>query len=111
MSEHTLLCKRCRNIFRLPLPVSSQSRGEFCIRCPKCGSPEISDAPAWAPLGSGSNIFVDSVWEYECQQCHHKFEMPVPKSPTEAKKRTCPVCHSGHLHLATNIGAQPLYCG
>jgi len=32
--------------------------------------------------------------QYECQECGHKFEMPVSKGPTEEKSRTCPKCHS-----------------
>jgi hypothetical protein len=71
----------------------------------------LIEAPAWAPLGSGSNVFDNSAWEYQCQLCRHKFKMPIPKSPSEARGRNCPVCASPHLHLLTDIGAQPLYCG
>lgn len=109
MREYMLLCNRCRNIFTLPLlSVPSLNRE---TPCPRCGSFDIGEAPAWAPLGSGQNIFDNSFWEYECQECRQKFKMPIPKSPSEEKKRTCPACHSGHLHLLTDLGAQPLYCG
>ncbi|MBN1176463.1 MAG: hypothetical protein JXA51_02150 [Dehalococcoidales bacterium] len=33
-------------------------------------------------------------WQYECNACGHKFEMPAPKGPTEEKNRTCPGCGS-----------------
>ena len=33
-------------------------------------------------------------WQYECNACGHKFEMPAPKGPTEEKSRTCPECKS-----------------
>ena len=108
VNEHTLLCKQCRNLFKLPLSQLPQNKEEYC---PACGSSQVEEAPAWAPLGSGLNIFDESTWEYECQQCKKKFKMPIPKSPTEDKSRQCPDCGSGHLHRLTSVGGEPLYCG
>jgi DNA-directed RNA polymerase subunit RPC12/RpoP len=109
LEQSRYLCKVCRNIFIATIGGSlSTKKGE---RCPHCGSPQVMEAPAWAPLGSGFNIFEGSTWKYECHQCGHTFEMPIPKSPTEDKDRKCPVCGQGHLHLLTEIGALPLYCG
>jgi DNA-directed RNA polymerase subunit RPC12/RpoP len=109
MENKTLLCKNCRNIFDLPADeIKSQNP---IIRCPKCGDIDIKAAPCWAPLNSGSNIFDEAGWEYECQQCRKGFVFPVPKSPKEEKERKCPFCGSGHIHLLTDLGAQPLYCG
>jgi DNA-directed RNA polymerase subunit RPC12/RpoP len=79
--------------------------------CPVCNSIDLAEAPAWAPLGSGSNIFDSSEWEYECQECHKKFEMPIPKSPSEEKNRKCRYCGMGHIHRLTSVGGLPLYCG
>jgi predicted nucleic-acid-binding Zn-ribbon protein len=109
MEGSTLLCRQCRNVFRIP----SQNRCSIIRRtpCPKCGSSEIEEAPTWAPLGSGSNIFDSSEWEYECQECHKKFQMPIPKSPTEEKERSCPSCGAKHIHSLTTAGGAPLYCG
>jgi DNA-directed RNA polymerase subunit RPC12/RpoP len=36
-------------------------------------------------------------WQYECQECGHKFQMPAPKGPTEAKSRACPECKSKNI--------------
>jgi rRNA maturation endonuclease Nob1 len=109
MAEYKLLCKQCRNIFQIQEKTSSKSVPD--TYCPKCGTRDVVDAPLWAPLGSGSNIFDGSDWEYECQQCRNKFQMPIPKNPSEEKGRICTICGSQHLHLLTDIGAQPLYCG
>ncbi len=105
----TFLCKKCRNIFKLPLSDSSQP--DRASTCPKCGSAEIEEAPCWAPLGSGTNVFESSDWEYECQQCHQTFKMPIPKSPTEEKSRRCPSCGTGNIQRLNVTGGQPLYCG
>jgi DNA-directed RNA polymerase subunit RPC12/RpoP len=103
------LCEHCRHTFKLP--TASGDKSILNVQCPKCGSSQIIDAPAWAPLGSGANIFDGSMWKYECQKCGLRFEMPIPKSPSEEKGRRCPQCGQGHLHLMTDLGAQPLYCG
>ncbi len=105
--ERTLLCKQCRNVFRSQ-PDNDLLQQE--TRCPRCGSSNLEEAPAWAPLGSGMNIFDSSEWEYECQQCQKKFKMPIPKSPAEEKERRCPTCNSEHIHCLT-AGGEPLYCG
>ncbi len=105
MEEFTLLCKQCRNVFKIPGGNISNK-----AQCPDCGSPDIIEAPAWAPLGSGRNIFESSTWEYKCQHCGHQFKMPIPKSPTEEKQRRCPSCGAEHIHRLTAIGGEPLYC-
>jgi Zn finger protein HypA/HybF involved in hydrogenase expression len=107
--KRRFLCKKCWNIFDLSDVDDSSSNLE--IRCPKCCSADITEAPPWAPLDSGRNIFESDVWQYECQQCLHKFKMPIPKSPAEDKSRKCPACHSDHLHLITGAKTLPLYCG
>jgi rRNA maturation endonuclease Nob1 len=109
MAEITLLCKKCRNVFY-------HTVGDSCpinkrTACPACGSFELYEAPVWAPIGSGLNIFEGSDWEYECHECHHKFEMPIPKSPTENKQRKCPVCGSGQIERVTIFDGLPLWCG
>jgi Zn finger protein HypA/HybF involved in hydrogenase expression len=110
--EKKFLCKTCRNMFVSFMQSGSPlNKDTVCLFCPKCKSGNVEEAPAWAPLGSGQNIFDSSEWKYECQQCRWKFKMAIPKSPTEAKGRICLACGSNHLHLLTDIGAQPLYCG
>jgi putative FmdB family regulatory protein len=109
MEEQTLLCKQCRNVFKIPEYISRSINNK--TSCPKCGSSDLDEAPIWAPLGSGSNIFESSEWEYECQKCKNRFAMPIPKSPSEDKARRCPQCGSEHLHRLTSTGGQPLYCG
>jgi Zn finger protein HypA/HybF involved in hydrogenase expression len=109
VEERRFLCKECRNIFVMSTVESRSSDRK--PGCPKCESSNVIEAPAWSPLGSGANIFEDSNWKYECQRCKHVFKMPIPKSPTEEKGRTCPICSGVHLHLLTAMGAQPLYCG
>jgi putative FmdB family regulatory protein len=106
VGERKILCKKCRNIFEF-----SGTLNQGKILCPECGSLEIEDSPVWAPLGSGRNIFDSPMWEYECQNCKRKFQMPIPASPTEDKMRTCPACGSGHLHRLTAADGAPLYCG
>jgi rRNA maturation endonuclease Nob1 len=107
--EYTLLCQHCRNVFKLLLSQSPSVGGN--ILCPKCGSPDVAEAPVWAPLGSGLNIFDSAEWEYECHECHKKFKMPIPESPTQEKERSCPFCGAGHIHRLTAVGGEPLYCG
>jgi DNA-directed RNA polymerase subunit RPC12/RpoP len=106
--ERRFLCKKCWHIFDLPEPDSSS--GNLKIKCPSCSATDVMEAPPWAPLDSGKNIFASNEWQYECQQCKLKFKMPIPKSPSEDKSRECPVCHSRHLHLLTGAKALPLYC-
>ena len=105
MEERALFCNNCRHIFNLPA-----GEANSLIHCPECGNFDVADAPCWAPLNSGSSIFDDSGWKYECQKCREIFILPIPKSPTEEKERKCAVCGSGHLYLLTDLGAQPLYC-
>jgi DNA-directed RNA polymerase subunit RPC12/RpoP len=107
--ETRFLCKQCRHVFDLAKPGDSDLDNK--IHCPACGSSDVIEAPTWAPLGSGWNIFESTSWEYECQQCKHTFKLPIPKSPEEDKNRRCPICNSGHLHLLIDNVATPLYCG
>jgi rRNA maturation endonuclease Nob1 len=107
--EHMILCKTCRHVFKQANSGSSSQDKE--MKCPACGGTDVMEAPPWAPLGSGLNIFESDMWEYECQQCKHLFKMPIPKSPSEDKSRKCPACGNGHLHLMTIKGGLPLYCG
>jgi rRNA maturation endonuclease Nob1 len=102
-TQRLLLCKQCRYTFRL-----SSNQG---LQCPRCGGLQVEDAPAWAPLGSGPNIFDNSEWEYECQECHQKFKMPIPQSPAEEKARSCRLCGASHIHHLNIAGGEPLYCG
>ena len=107
--EHRFLCKQCRHVFDLPIPGSSSIDKE--VHCPTCGSSDVMEAPAWAPLDSGWNIFESNMWEYECQQCKHIFKLPIPQSPAEDKSRRCPNCNSEHLHLLTGAGVRAFACG
>jgi Zn finger protein HypA/HybF involved in hydrogenase expression len=107
--EHRFLCKECRHVFDLDIPDGSCLIGG--VHCPECGSSDVVETPAWAPLGSGWNIFETNEWEYECQQCKRTFKLPIPKSPSEGENRKCPFCNSNHLHLLTGGKALPLHCG
>jgi|WetSurMetagenome_2_1015567.scaffolds.fasta_scaffold259132_1 hypothetical protein len=104
------LCKKCRNVFDLTISNDS-SLEPVLVCCTHCGGFDVTEAPAWAPLGSGMNIYDDEDWEYECQDCKYTFKMPIPQSQNENEKRTCPICKSGHLHRIYNRECLPLYCG
>jgi DNA-directed RNA polymerase subunit RPC12/RpoP len=107
--ERRFLCKKCWNLF--DFTVSDDIFSDRVIPCPACRSAEVMEAPPWAPLGAGKNIFESDTWDYECQQCKYKFRMPIPHSPSEDKNRKCPFCRSGHLHLIVGEKGLPLYCG
>jgi DNA-directed RNA polymerase subunit RPC12/RpoP len=107
--ERRFLCKQCQYVF--DAAISDVTSPDTNVHCPVCCGTNVTEAPPWAPLGSGLNIFESDTWEYECQQCLHKFTMPIPQSPTEDRNRRCPLCNSGHLHLLTGKKALPLYCG
>ena len=107
--KHRFLCKRCRYVF--DMEILDDSTGGTEVRCQECGNTDVMEAPAWAPLGSGFNIFENDTWEYQCQDCKNTFKLPIPKSPTEEKDRVCIFCKSRHLHLVTGKGNIPLYCG
>jgi putative FmdB family regulatory protein len=109
MGEYTLLCKQCRNVFYAS--VADCCSIDQRTACPACGCVELFEAPVWAPLGSGFNIFDSSEWEYECRKCHNKFKMPIPKSPVEDKQRRCPACGSGQIERLTSFDGLPLWCG
>jgi DNA-directed RNA polymerase subunit RPC12/RpoP len=103
------LCRECRCVF--DMRIAEESPEGTPVHCQMCDSADVIEAPAWAPLGSGSNIFDSDVWKYKCQQCDSTFTLPIPRSPTEGEARTCPFCDGRHLHLLTAAGALPLYCG
>ena len=105
----TFFCRQCKNIFRLPVSTGPPLNRE--VRCSLCESLDVEESPAWAPLGSGTNIFFESEWEYECRECHFQFKMPIPASPSEDKERKCPVCFNQHIDKLNFIGGEPLYCG
>jgi DNA-directed RNA polymerase subunit RPC12/RpoP len=106
--ERRLLCTKCSAIFDISIPDDIK---DIKITCPDCGTDKVTDAPPWAPLGSGANIVIGDEWAYECQECKYQFRMAIPKSPEEDKSRKCPKCNSGHLHLITGSKTLPLYCG
>jgi rRNA maturation endonuclease Nob1 len=103
--EYTLLCRQCRNVFKLPGTLFNSD-----THCPECTSQDIMEAPVWAPLGSGRNIFDSTEWEYECLKCQNKFKMPIPLSPAEEKARRCPSCSSEQINRLNAAGGEPLYC-
>ena len=107
MTERTCLCRQCRNVFKLPVSDSATPEKEE-LKCPACGSPDVEDVPAWAPIGFTEG---SPTWEYECQQCQHVFRRPVPDSPAQEKAIKCPECGGGHIHRLTPTGGAPLYCG
>ena len=102
MAENTYLCHQCGNIFRL-LPADE-------VKCPQCGSAQTREMASWVPLGS--DLAADQKnWQCECQECKHKFEQPVPESPSGEKDIRCPACNGQHIHRLTLSGYEPLYCG
>lgn len=107
--KRRFLCKQCRHIFDAEITVDSSTSSD--VPCPSCGGSDIMEAPTWAPLGSGWNIFENDTWEYQCQQCKNTFKLPIPKSPAEDRSRRCLFCNSEHLHLLTGAKSLPLYCG
>jgi rRNA maturation endonuclease Nob1 len=102
MAENTCLCHQCGSIFRLAPDKEA--------KCPQCGSSQVRELPSWVPMGSDLSE-AQSVWQYECQQCQKKFELPVPANPSQEKIIRCPVCNGGHIHRLTPSGYEPLYCG
>jgi Zn finger protein HypA/HybF involved in hydrogenase expression len=107
--ERRFFCGECAHVFDITIPEDSCSIVE--ILCPSCKSQKVSVAPAWAPLGSGFNIFTGDEWAYECMECKYQFRLSIPKSPDENKLRKCPKCRGNQLHLITGSKALPLYCG
>ena len=107
MGEKTYSCNHCKNLFKLPL-VCSITPEKKEIKCPKCGSFNIDEMPFWGPMNFTEPLLM---WEYECQECHHTFKLPVPNSPSQEKEIKCPECGGGHIHRLTKIGGEPLYCG
>jgi len=102
MVENTYLCHQCGSIFRLTSAKEA--------KCPQCGSSQTKELPSWVPMGSDLSEG-PSTWQYECQQCKHKFELPVPGSPSQERDIKCPACDGGHIHRLTIYGSEPLYCG
>jgi len=105
IEENTYLCLKCRNLFTVELNNSISN-----IKCPKCESTQVDKLPSWAPIGS-SLTESQPDWEYECQNCHHTFKLPVPTSPSQEKEIKCPKCQGNHIHRLTLTGGEPLYCG
>ena len=109
MMKQRFLCKKCRHIF--DVEVSNDAAVTTEVLCPGCASSEVMDAPTWAPLGAGLNVFENDTWDYQCQQCKKSFKLPIPKSPTEEKSRKCIYCFSANIQRLTGTGTMPLYCG
>ncbi len=107
--ERRFVCGKCSHVFDVVFPENACTIVE--VRCPSCDSQEVSEAPPWAPLGSGANIFVGNEWAYECQECKFQFRLSIPKSPDENKLRRCPKCQSHNLFVITGSKTLPLYCG
>ena len=108
MMEHTYLCHQCGNIFRVS--TESTQLPEKELKCPQCGTSSVRELPSWMPLGSNLED-IPREWEYECQQCKHKFELPVPGNPSQERDIRCPDCTNRHIHRLTRTGFEPLYCG
>jgi Zn finger protein HypA/HybF involved in hydrogenase expression len=107
--ERRFFCNECAHVYDLDIPENTCTVME--MRCPACNSQQISEAPPWAPLGSGHNIFTGNEWAYECRDCNFKFRLSIPKSPDENKLRRCPRCQGNNLLTITGSKALPLYCG
>ncbi|MBN2074535.1 MAG: hypothetical protein JW762_03190 [Dehalococcoidales bacterium] len=108
MAELTYLCRKCGIVFR-----SSAEEHVLLANgpaCPKCGSDEARELPSWAPAGSDINN-APVAWEHECQDCHQKFSLPIPQSPSRETCVLCPFCRGSHIHRLTPAGYEPLYCG
>ena len=108
MSGNTYLCQNCGNIFRTPAGACVLNPED--IRCPQCDSSQTRVLPSWAPLGSDISEG-HTTWQYECQECKEKFELPILGSPSGEKNIRCPVCNGTHIHRLTPGGYEPLYCG
>ena len=106
--ENIYICQQCQNLFKLDLtgPLSNNKE----LICTKCGSTQIQILPSWSPAGSDLHE-VKSEWEYQCQNCHNVFKLPIPASPSQEKEITCPECDGSHIHRLTPTGGEPLYCG
>ena len=102
--EETYLCHQCKTIFKLPLTCSITAVKQE-IKCPNCGNIDVEALPTWAPIGLTE---FSSVWEYECQECKHKFELPIPSSPSQEQEIKCPVC-KGELTLTVYRGGIEKY--
>jgi DNA-directed RNA polymerase subunit RPC12/RpoP len=111
MADTTYLCEQCKNIFKLPVVCSitpEKTPEEVEVKCPGCGSSQVQEMPSWGPVDFCAPSLV---WQYECQECHNVFELPVPSSPSQERELKCPVCGGGHIHRLTVIDGAPLYCG
>jgi len=50
-------------------------------------------------------------WEFDCNQCKGKFEVPVPRGPTEEKAIKCPHCGSQDIANCSLGGLEVPVCG
>jgi DNA-directed RNA polymerase subunit RPC12/RpoP len=108
MRERLYLCHHCGSIFRSTADVSNPPGTR--PPCPHCGDSQIRELPSWVPAGSDLN-HAPAAWEYECQVCRERFKLPIPRSPSQEKNISCPVCCATHIHRLTPAGYEPLYCG
>ena len=104
-------CKKCKAVFEQSCEIGAHH--SHSIKCPKCGSAELDELPAWVPLTYNMDLYDSpSQWQYECKDCKANFEMPVPSGPTEERNRKCPTCGSGNIERLTALAIEPpLYCG
>jgi len=62
------------------------------------------------PKPDGTSCFAcpygPPAWQYKCHECGHKFEMPAPKGPTDAKSRTCPECKSKDIERVNIVKSE-----
>lgn len=104
-------CRACQQVFRVARPAACSLDGSHAgppeVKCPGCGSADAKEIP-WAPLEFNEN---PNTWQYQCQQCRHIFERPIPSSPSAEKEMTCPECRAADIRRLTAIRGEPLYCG
>ncbi|MBW1999767.1 MAG: hypothetical protein JRJ29_17625 [Deltaproteobacteria bacterium] len=51
------------------------------------------------------------MWEFECNNCHAKFETPVPRGPREERAIKCPECSSRDIKRLNEGKMSPTACG
>lgn len=50
-------------------------------------------------------------WQMNCCECKFKFEVKVPKGPSEEKALRCPQCGSKNIQRAEETSTTPAQCG